>query len=107
MRTETGFENEAELEGAIAQLLREKGVEHEETAALLREWILAQEAKAAASADPMAGVRLDMRRAKLYAAGGYTQDALDSLEAARQQAYCEYQDELVAEIDSEIKNLKA
>ena len=74
--------SEEELSAALA----EKGVEDEGTRSLLVAWCEKEETKAEAGGQ-LARIELDLRKAKIYRAAGYTNQAWESLEAARENAY--------------------
>ena len=77
--------------------LRERGVDDEKTKEALLAWTEAQEIEANAINTPRANIELNMKRAKLYSAAGFTSEAWDVLESVRTQATNEGEDDLYAE----------
>lgn len=75
-------------------MLRTKGVEDPETRALLIEWTERQEAQADARNVSRANIEVNVERGKLYAEGGYFEEALEVLEDARMQAFQENEHDL-------------
>jgi len=78
------------------------GVDKPEVFRLLHDWTKQQEEKVANSEDH---INLDRKRARIYFESGYKDAALDSLEAAYEQAWNEQRAELCKEILGEIEKI--
>lgn len=77
--------------------LCERGVDDAKTKEALLAWTEALEIEANAVNTPRANIELNMKRAKLYHAAGFTTETWDVLESVRIQATNEGEDDLYAE----------
>ena len=101
------IENKEGAERHLIQLLKEKGVENSEARSLLDGWTREQEGEVKKSRDPAtAAIELNLRKARLYFAAGYANEALESFEAARMQARNENREELYEAILAEMNELE-
>lgn len=89
-------------EHRLIQMLKERGIEDPETKALLLAWADALEQKAQQSEGNQAYIQVDIEKGRLYAAAGYMEEAYHSFIAAREMAWNERLDELVAQIEQEM-----
>lgn len=83
-------------EDVLIAKLREHGVEGE-TQKELMAWTEAREAIANEINTSRANIELNIKRAKLYRAAGFKEEAWDVLESVREQATNEGEDDLYAE----------
>ncbi len=102
------FKDKENAERHLIQVLEEKGVENPEARSLLDGWTREQEGRVKKSSDPAtAAIELNLRRARLYFAAGYADEALESFETARMQTRNENREELYQAIMAEMNKLEA
>ena len=81
MEKEPTSENEESPEQQLVRLLKEKGVEDPEARNLLINWTLEQEKQVEQSDDyHLEQIQFNLRRARLYFAAGYVDEAFENLE---------------------------
>lgn len=90
----------SETENTLIEKLREKGPADPETHKMLLRWCEEEEAKVAEINTSHAGIELDLKKAKLYRAAGYADEAWASLEAVRQAAHNEGADDLLNQAET-------
>ena len=78
------------------------GIDKPEVFQLLQEWTKQEEKKVATSEDR---INLDRKRARVYFEAGYTEEAVNSFEAALEQAWNEQRIGLYNEISAEMEKL--
>ncbi len=100
------FENKESTEQHLARLLKEKGAENSETRNLLDIWTREQEEQVEKENNPVAAIELNLKRARLYFAAGYADEAFENFEAARMQAWNENREELYQAIMAEMDKLE-
>jgi hypothetical protein len=76
----------SEAERLLIQDLREKGIEAENVRERLSKWTEAAEEEASADRSIRGHLELSLKRAKLYAEAGKTEEALENLDALRFEA---------------------
>lgn len=74
-------------EETLIKLLKERGPQDPEARALLLQWDSIQEAETREMEDPLGRITLNLRRARLYFKSGYTEEARESFDTAREQAW--------------------
>ena len=84
-----------EKERELAEALRVNGPEHPETKEKLLEWLAEQERWAEEQNTSRANIEVDIRRARLYRAAGFTDYAWEMLSDIRRQANDENEKELL------------
>lgn len=89
----------SETEQVLIAKLIEKGVDDQETRQLLMRWCHEEEAKVAVANTSRAGIELDLKKAKLYYAAGYHDEAWESIEAVRQAAHPSGEEELLRQAE--------
>jgi len=94
-----------EKEKELIRSLREKGPADSDTKKMLSDWIDAEEKRVENSADPIAAILLNLRRARLYYDAGFLEEAWENFESARRQAWNENHDELSEKIGKEMDSL--
>ncbi|MEK9180271.1 MAG: hypothetical protein AAB897_02570 [Patescibacteria group bacterium] len=94
-------------EEELIRKLREQGAEHPETRKLLEDWIIEQEAVANQKNTPRASIELNLKRAQLYRAAGYIDEARENLEAVRRQATQEEENDLLQVAESLMDQIEA
>jgi hypothetical protein len=100
---EPAFENREDSEQQLARLLKEKGVEDQETREMLRNWTLEQEKIVDESADRFtASIQFNVKRARLYFDAGFLDESFESFEDAATQALNEQRFDLYQEIINEM-----
>ncbi len=101
------LENKESVERHLIWLLKEKGVENPEARSFLDGWTREQESEVKKSSNPAAAaIELNLRKARLYFAAGYGDEAFESFEAARMQARNESREELYQAIMAEMSGLE-
>ncbi|HVN26252.1 MAG TPA: hypothetical protein VMT99_01180 [Candidatus Paceibacterota bacterium] len=90
----------SEAEQALIANLREKGPADPETRRMLLEWCDEEEAKVAEINTSRAGIELDLKKARIYQASGFHEEAWASLEAARTAAHNENAEDLFNEAEA-------
>jgi len=98
--------SQQEEQNLIAKL-REKGVDDPEVRKSLMVWCEKEEAEVASINTSRAGIELDLKKAKLYRAAGYRDEAWASLEAARQAAHNEGDEELFRQAEDLMDQMDA
>ncbi len=94
-------------ERRLIRLLKERGVENPEAKRLLDSWTREQEGEVKKSGDPAtAAIEFNLKKARLYFAAGYGDEALESFEAARTQALNENRGEPYQAIMAEMDELE-
>jgi hypothetical protein len=102
MDPEARFENPESSEQALVRLLKDRGVEDPEVRDLLDGWISAQIEEVDRSDDyAIAQVRLELRRAILYARAGQLDEARESFDAAKLLAANFQRDDLYEAVTEE------
>lgn len=95
-------EREEIADEEVVGALRKQGAEHPEVSALLARWSEQEEHKV--PPHEAGQIAFNRRRAKVYLAGGYPEEALDALEGARTEAWnnglAELYDEIMQEMDA-------
>ncbi|MDP2598892.1 MAG: hypothetical protein Q8P49_03625 [Candidatus Liptonbacteria bacterium] len=76
----------SEEESRLIRGLKEKGPQDEGTRKLLNTWLEGEEAKTNQINTPKANIELNLKRARLYAAAGFTENARENAEGAMLQA---------------------
>ena len=105
---ESGFENIESAEQRLTRLLKEKGVEDPEVRELLDKWTREEEARVEQSDDyHLEQISFNLKRARLYFAAGYVDEAIENFEAAQIQAWNEQKSDLYQEITDEIEKLES
>lgn len=89
-------------EEEVIKVLKEKGVEDSEAKELLIAWTIEQEKEVEKSKDPESPIQFNLKRARLYFAAGYIDEAFENFEAAGEQAWNEQRDELYKAIMKEM-----
>jgi len=87
----------------LVEGLRSRSIDDPELHKLLEKWTEQEEKKV--ENKPEATIRFNVRRGKLYAEAGYIEEALDTLEGARIQAFNEQRTELYNEIIDEMETM--
>ncbi|MFH0815097.1 MAG: hypothetical protein V1902_03435 [Candidatus Falkowbacteria bacterium] len=96
----------SETELALVRLLREKGADNPEAQKLLQDWVIKEEKQVETAIDyPTELIQSNLRRARLYFTAGFVDEAMESFEAARTQAFNERRDELLQEIMNEMEKI--
>jgi hypothetical protein len=97
----------SETEQALIVKLREKGPDDPDVHGALLSWCKNEEAKVDEINTSRASIEFNLKRAKLYRAAGYGDDALENLESVREAARNEGAEDLcdeAAAIMDEIDN---
>ncbi len=105
MKEMTSPEYEESAEVRLSRLLKERGVEDPETKNLLDAWIQAEEDRVEKENTSLATIELNIKRGRLYFNAGYVDEAYESFEAARLQAWNENEEELYGKIMAEMDSL--
>jgi len=95
-----------EKEQRLITLLKERGLEDPETHALLIKRATEIDQEAERANNNRAYVEADLKKARLYLAAGFEDEAYESFSAARQAAAQEGFDDLKANIESEMSVLE-
>ncbi len=90
-------------EQRLIRLLRENEPYDQATGELLRAWTIEQETMV--EGGQLTAIELNLRRARLYFAAGYKEEAIENFEAARKQAHNERNVALYDAIMSEMDRL--
>jgi hypothetical protein len=99
----------SETEQTLIVKLHEKGSNDPEVHGALLAWCKNEEAKVDRVNTSRASIEFNLKRAKLYRAAGYDDDAMESLESVREAAHNEGAEDLYGEamaIMDEIDNEK-
>lgn len=97
---------EQAAERILIDKLRENGMEDPEVQSLFAAWSEVREQRAMAAEDcPLAQIYFTLERARLYLAAGYKEAARENFSDAKEQAFQEYRDDLVEEIEEELKQV--
>ena len=99
------FEEPKEIsEQELIEALQTKGAESPEAQQLLQKWTEQEEKKV--ENNPLAAIEFNRKRARVYLAAGFKEEALDALEGARMQAWNEQRTELFNEIMAEMDKIE-
>jgi hypothetical protein len=106
MKKMTMFEVMVSPEQQLVKLLKEKGPEDTEFKETFTKWTIGQEQKVEKSSDyKNEQIHFNIRRARIYFEAGYLEDAFESFENARTQAWNEQFEELYKSIMDEMDRL--
>jgi len=94
------------VEQRLIGILKEKGIDNLEAREALDSWTKAQERQVEMSENPAAPIEFNLRRARLYFAAGFIEEAFENFEAARTQALNEKMDDKYEEIMNEMDKLE-
>ncbi len=91
-----------EKEQRLIHLLKERGIEDAETNALLIAWATEIDQEAEKANNNRAYVEADLKKARLYLAAGFEDEAYESFSAARRAAAQEGFDDLKTIVEGEM-----
>jgi hypothetical protein len=90
----------SEKEQLLISKLREKGPADAEAYGLLLQWTEEKENEAATDPSNRGHIELNLRRARLYLAAGFKDEAWENLEAARQESFQNGEGDLLTRAES-------